>query len=41
MGLPWTIKESVTGLYLKEERGNGQRLVMGSQGTENTHLDDS
>jgi hypothetical protein len=31
MGLPWTIKESVTGLDLKEEKGNGQRSVMGSQ----------
>jgi len=39
MGLQWTIKEIVTGLDLKEEKGNGQRLVMGSQKTANTQLD--
>jgi hypothetical protein len=40
MGLLWTIKESGTRLDLKEEKGDGQRSVMGSQKTENPQLDD-
>jgi hypothetical protein len=35
MGLPWTIKENGTGIDLKEEKEDDQKLVMGFK-NENT-----